>query len=180
MGDIAEIRQKQKEVLDKLRKSAAIQRNASATLKLGFRCSSSKKDFEVLLERNYPGQGYRIVEINKDQRVPNLESNSLATEEITDININEMEDVIIGCPYCKGGKWSFIECECGKLSCAGGVEEYDGEYLHCCPWCGNRGYIGRDIEKVSGKMIDRKQISTNDTKKSLLPPARGMLDQGGK
>jgi hypothetical protein len=180
MGDIVEKRQKQKELLDRVRKKADIGKTTSESLELDFRCSATKREFIVLLERKHPDQVYRVVKISTEDTVSHPGSGLSRTVKALDINVNEIEYGSIKCPYCEGGKWAFIECGCGMLSCSGGVKEYGGKYLHVCPWCGTEGYVKGEVEKVSGRMQNREQIPPGEKTKNLPPPIKGMLDQGRK
>lgn len=180
MGDIVERGQKQKELLDKIRKKAEAAMTASERLELDFRCSATRKGFVVHLERKHPDRVYKVVEISTRKKVSRTGSGPSAAPKALDVDVNEIECDSIKCPYCDGGSGSFIKCGCGMLSCAGGVEEYEGKRRHVCPWCGSKGYIGGEIEKLSGRMLDRGQIPPSAKSKNLSPPTRGMLDQGGK
>jgi hypothetical protein len=180
MGDIVEKGQKQKELLDRIRKKAEIARTTSESLELDFRCSATKREFIVLLKRKHPDRVYRVVKIATEDTVSHPDSGLSRTVKALDIDVNEIEYGGIKCPYCKGGNWSFIKCGCGMLSCAGGVKEYEGKYLHVCPWCGTEGYVKGEIEKVSGKMQNRAEIPPSEKAKNLPPPIKGMLDQGRK
>jgi hypothetical protein len=180
MGDIVEKRQKQKEILDRIRKRAEPGKTTSESLELDFRCSATKREFIVLLERKHPDRVYRVVRIATEDTVPHPSSGLSRAAKELDINVDEIEYGSIKCPYCEGGNWSFIKCGCGKLSCAGGVKECGDKYRHVCPWCGTAGFIKGDIEKVSGKMQNREQIPPSTKSKNLSPPTRGMLGEGGK
>jgi len=180
MGDMVEKRQKQKELLDRIRKRADIGKTTSESLELDFRCSATEREFIVLLERKHPDRVYRVVKIATKDTVSHAGPGLLCAVKALDINVNEIQYGSIKCPYCGGGKWSVIECGCGRLSCAGGVKEYVGKYLHICPWCRTEGYIEGEIEKVTGRMVNRERISPSEKTKNLPPPTRGILDQGRK
>jgi hypothetical protein len=178
--DMVERRQKQKELLDGIRKKAEAAMTASERLEVDFRCSATKKGFIVRLERKPPDRVYKVVEIIKKETASRAGSGSSAAPKALDVNVNEIEYGNIKCPYCDGGRWLFIKCGCGMLSCAGGVKEYGGKYLHVCPWCGTEGYLKGEIEKVSGKMQNRGEMPPGEKAKNLPPPIKGMLDQGQK
>jgi len=180
MGDIVERGQKQKELLDKIRKKAEAAMTASERLELDFRCSATRKGFIVVLERKHPNRVYKVIEIATRETVSRAGSGSSAAPKALDVDVNEIEYDNIKCPYCDGGRGSFIKCGCGMLSCAGGVEEYEGKRRHVCPWCGSKGYIEGEIEKLSGRILNRGQIPPSEKAKNIPPPTMGMLDQGRK
>jgi len=172
MKNIVEIKKKQKEVLERIRKRSAnivtkeISESTSESLALDFRCSTTGRDFTIFLGRELRGKLYKVVKIVTDD-VASRSSSSLFTPKTIDIDINEIEYGGIKCPYCDGGERSFIKCECGKLSCAGGVKECNGKYLHKCPWCVTEGYIEGDIQEVSGKMVNKVKIIEEKDRKKL-------------
>jgi hypothetical protein len=45
-----------------------------------------------------------------------------------------------GCPYCRTS--SFFKCGCGRVSCMG------SEMTVTCPWCGNTGQIGGQVDRL--------------------------------
>ena len=130
------------------------------------------RQFTVFLERKGPDPVYSVVEITTDDTASRRGSGLSAAPRAVDIDVDEIECDDIRCPYCDGGDWSFIKCECGMLCCAGGVRESGGNYHHVCPWCGSEAYVEGDIEKVSGKeMADREETPPGGETGSLLPPA---------
>ena len=44
-----------------------------------------------------------------------------------------------GCPHCRDG--GIVQCACGKIGCAGGVQETSKGEKYSCPWCGNEGEL---------------------------------------
>ena len=178
MGDIVEKGQKQNELLDKIRRRAEAAMTTSERLELDFRCSATKKGFTVLLERKRPDRVYKVVEIAKKETASRAGTASSAAPKALDLDVNEIEYDGIKCPYCGGGRWLFIKCGCGMLSCAGGVEEYEGKYRHVCPWCGSEGHVKGEIERLSGRTVNRGEIAPSAKDKKLPPPTAGMLGQG--
>jgi hypothetical protein len=178
--DMVERRQKQKELLDGMRRKAEAAMTAPERLELDFLCTATRKGFVVHLERKHGDRVYKVVEITKKGPVSGTGSGPSAGPKALDVNVNEIEHGSIKCPHCDGGRWSFIKCGCGMLSCAGGVKEHGGKYLHVCPWCGTEGYVQGEIEKVSGRMLERGEIPPGAKSKNLSPPTRGMLNHGQK
>lgn len=133
-----EKRNKQKEVLDSIRKSLAIE-----SLILGFRCSTTSKGFTVILERKSRNKKYVVKNIEKRTEMSPT-SVSTPANESTEVNIDEVDYTSIKCPFCAGGPWAMVQCHCGGLSCSGGIERKDG--LHVCPWCGSK-------ESISGELV---------------------------
>ena len=176
MGNIIEIKQKQKEVLERIRKrnislvTKEISGSTFESLALNFRCSTTGRDFIVLLKREQKDKLYEVVKIVTDD-TPSHSNSLLFTPTAINIEINKIDDSDIKCPYCNGGKWIFIKCGCGKLSCAGGVKEYKGEYLHVCPWCKTEGYIKGHVKEVSGEIID--EIKLREKNKKELNDGKG-------
>ena len=174
MGDMLEKRQKQKEVLRRIRKSAA--KITSEFLELELRCSVTKRDFVVLFERNYPDKAYKMVRTITSETASYFGSSSLSATPTLDIDIDEIECSSIKCPYCEGGRWHLVKCGCGKLSCAGGVKDQDGKYLHICPWCETEGYVEGEIEVMGGRRLNRDGILPSEGAKQVLPPSNEVIE----
>ncbi|MBU4266055.1 MAG: hypothetical protein KKE96_02390 [Candidatus Altiarchaeota archaeon] len=175
MADIVKI--KQKEVLERIRsrstniniKETVSVIPTSESLRLDFRCSSTEREFTVFLEREHQDKLYKVVKIVTDDTVSHSNSimSSTVPKKAMEIDIEKMDYNSLKCPYCDGGKLAFVRCECGKLSCSGGVCEREDKHLFKCPWCGSEGYIEGEIQKVSGKMADREKITREGDRKKL-------------
>ena len=52
-----------------------------------------------------------------------------------------MEPAFPGCPHCQGR--GFVKCGCGKVACWNGESQ-----TVTCPWCGQCGQLGGQIESL--------------------------------
>ena len=165
-----EKRDKQKEVLNSIRKSLG-----SESLTLAFRCSTTGKGFTIVLERRLANQKYTVMNIVKQSEISSTSSLPPISKS-RKVNIDEVDCTNIKCPYCAGGSWTLIQCHCGGLSCAGGIEEQNS--LHICPWCGNKGYVSGDIVNVTGNSKRGLQIGkTQETSRLTHPQTKHLLDR---
>lgn len=123
-------------------------------MRLDFKCSATGSDFIVLLKKEHGDELYKVVKIVTDKT--DIDTDEIATNGIVGIDVSEIDYGNIRCPWCRGGKWSFIKCGCGKLICSGGVEEYEGNYIYKCPWCGSETYVDleRPVHRIKGKIKD--------------------------
>lgn len=174
------IKKRQKEILDKIR-SKIPNISVKETIKptksfiLDLRCSSTGEGFRVFLLREHQNGLYKVVQILKNKL--DIQSNSYKSGRLyesdlkntLEIHIDEIERDKIKCPWCEGsnGKWEFIQCGCGKLSCSGGIKEYGGKSLFKCPWCGSEAYIEGYIQKVRGKRVGKDKITKGTDRKKL-------------
>ena len=44
-----------------------------------------------------------------------------------------VDDEYPGCPHC--GYIGFVQCQCGKIGCNGGVIQRNDNAEYTCPWC---------------------------------------------
>ena len=148
---------------------------AGDSLALAFRCSTTKRDFTIIFERESPKEIYKLVKTLADNSSASGKSTSAGTPQESGIDIHTIEYDKVKCPYCDGGdshSVHFIKCgTCEKLSCAGGPREPDGGYLHNCPWCKAEGYPTGEIKRVAGAQADRP-------KKRLESQRREYLERG--
>jgi hypothetical protein len=122
-------------------------------MRLDLKCSSTGRDFTVLFKREPEDKLYKVVNIITD--TAEIDADEIHYDGVLDIDVDQIDCNDIKCPWCEGGMWNFIECGgCRKLSCSGGVREFDGKYLHKCPWCGNEAFIERTVSKIEGKAKD--------------------------
>lgn len=181
MGDLVERSQSQKDVLDKIRRSVAAGGVSLGSVALDFRCSATKKGFGVLLKKEQ-GQAYVVSGITtSDDRSAHGMTAASAAESL-DIDISEMDFGSIRCPHCQGGRWTFVKCDCGGLSCSGGVKAIRERYQHTCPWCGTQGYVDTEgtIDRLTGRRTNRNQPPAGRAAPTLLPPTNRILDKGSK
>ena len=180
MGDLVEKKQKQKDVLDRIRKSAAtnIQNVLTESLELDFKCSATSQDFRVILEKESINGPYKIIRIVAATTRAKPRPSSSSVAKAVDINFKEIVGSI-KCPFCKVVRYSVIKCGCGKLSCGGGVKKVNDKYLHSCPWCKSEGYIEGEFETVSGTRAEGGSLLPNKETKGRLPPTtHKMLGEG--
>jgi hypothetical protein len=61
----------------------------------------------------------------------------------------DADDDYPGCPHCGSG--GFVQCGCGKIGCAGGLQDHGDYAEYTCPWCGEYGEVAAsDSFDVSG------------------------------
>lgn len=132
-------------------------------MRLDFKCSSTGRQYAILFRRESQKQPYKVVETVTEKTISNSEDSSQQPDRDTlDIDISEIESSEIRCPYCDGGNYSFIQCGCGGLSCAGEVREHNGKYSQRCPWCETWGSIEEEIQKVSGTGLNEQRMLEKD------------------
>ena len=182
MGDLVKRSQSQKDVLDKIRRRQAAGGVTRGSVALDFRCSATKKGFGVLLNKKEQGQAYVVsgITTNDDRSAHGMPSAS-STESL-DIDIGDIDSSSIRCPHCQGGRWTFVKCDCGGLSCTGGVKAIRDGYQHTCPWCGTQDYIDTEvtIDRLTGRRAKRSQSPAGRTAPTLPPPTNHHLDKGSK
>jgi hypothetical protein len=142
-------------------------------VELDFRCGTTRKDFQVIIEgeRTSHGIWYKVTNIRKTDSHPHEHKTSSETKKQLNINIEEIKGIsTIQCPYCRGGKSAIIKCDCEGLSCGGGVKQEGDRTYHECPWCHSVGVISGHIESLSGERSTSHQIYENRTSNSQMIP----------
>ena len=177
MGEI-ELRKKQKEFLDWMKRTAhsrvELEKEApTQSLRVNFRCSKTGRDWAVLLERENESSLFKVTNIITGSAMSQSDSKMSSVPKSGVVDIDKIENHgNIKCPHCKDGGW--VKCGCGKLSCAGGVEERDSRSWHVCPWCGHGGFIGGTFETISGEMKDEKRKLEPRDRTSLPKPHKAL------
>lgn len=184
MGDIAKRSQSQKDVLDKIRKG--VQSGASApgsvvpgSVGLDFRCSTTKKGYRVLLRKGTDGR-YEVGGVQTGECDAKQEPSGSSSADALNINVNDINLYSIRCPHCQGGKWPFVKCGCGGLSCSGGAKTVQDRHEFVCPWCGYAGYLQGTIDSVTGRATRKGQTPQSQPGVKFLPSSSAdrMLDKG--
>ena len=121
------------------------------SLEICLRCSTNRRPFNVLLQRSAANRTYTVVRVTGGSAATRDSSTSTPSGNAADVDVSRLDLTDVRCPFCAGGKWTFIKCNCGGLSCSGGAREYQEKYRHVCPWCGNEGYIEGTVSTISGR-----------------------------
>jgi hypothetical protein len=183
MGDIVKRSQSQKDVLDKIRRSVPASEVSLGSVALNFRCSTTKKGYQVLLKKETDGR-YKVGGVVSGGGGGKQATTVSPAAESLDINVNDIDLYSIRCPHCQGGKWPFLKCGCGGLSCSGGVKLAGERYEFVCPWCGYMGYIQGTgtLESVTGRAARKGQLPEGHAGVKSLPPSstNRMLDKGSQ
>jgi len=178
MGEM-ELRKKQKDFLDWMKRTAherLSEREVSMhSVKLDFKCSRTKRDWTVLLQKENDSNLFEFVRAVTAIATPESRSGASSVSKSIAVDLHKIKNrSSIKCPHCGNGTW--VKCGCGKLGCKGGLTERDGRSWYVCPWCGEGGFLEETLETVDGEMEDKKRISGPKDKPSLprgykaLPP----------
>lgn len=103
------------------------------------RCRRTGHSFGIRVEEKFPGQW------KADWAFP-IKENVARKEGYGRSEIRgsfSLDDAYPGCPHCTAKP--FARCGCGKVAC------WDGEsQTITCPWCGSRGTISGQIDRLTG------------------------------
>lgn len=173
MSDIEEIKKKQKQVMERLNKISSkiideLGEDLLDSLRIDLRCAVTGKLFSILFNRESLVKKYKISKIITDDKDSRPGFDSLSNTKALEVDIDEIEISDIQCPYCEGGEWCIIKCGCGELSCAGGIKKIGDQYLHICPWCGTKGYVSGEIDKLSGELEGREIKLLGETERKKI------------
>jgi len=137
---------------------------APELLEVAFRCASKRKPFKILLEGQPTGSKnyrYKVVHILKGEEPSQQKAISWSRAKKHDININEIKGIHnVECPHC-GNKSGIIRCQCGGLSCRGGVRREGNRQYQECPWCRSVGIISGYFKELSGERSGSRQAQSN-------------------
>lgn len=146
---------------------------STQSLKLDFKCSKTREDWTALLQKEIDSNLFEFVRIISAATMPRSESGERSISKPAALDINKIKNHnSIKCPHCGDGGW--VECGCGRLSCAGGLTERDGGEWHVCPWCGKGGFVKGTLKTVGGELEDRRRLSGPKGKPSLPRPYKSL------
>jgi len=168
---------KQKEFLEWMKRTAherLSEREVSTqSLKLDFKCSRTREDWTVLLQKEIDSNLFEFVRIITTTTMSQSKSGASSISKPTAVDMNKIKNrSSIKCPHCGDGRW--VKCGCGRLSCEGGLTERDGGEWHVCPWCGEGGFLEGTFKTIDGEMEDRRRLSGPEDKPSLPRPYKSL------